>query len=85
MENEKIIQFSLEVQSESSSGLQNLENLEGWNQRQKQTVLEDFHMILGRYLYKNTFPIIFFPKLEEEKIFYAWQKNILCMAEKYLV
>ena len=40
-------------------------------------VLEDFHMIWGGCLYKNTFLIIFFPKFEK--------KNILCMAEKYLV
>ena len=38
-------------------------------------VLEDFHMIWGGCLYKNTFLIIFFPKFEK-KIFCAWQKNI---------
>ena len=41
------------------------------------TVGHPIQMILGGCLYKNTFPMIFFSKFEE--------KNVLCMAEKYLV
>ena len=48
---------------------------------EKQTVLEDFHMILGGYLYKNTFPIIFFSKFEEKKYFMHGRKIFSMVSE----